>query len=230
MDRPVPQIALKERRERTVTLLCEAFAQDRLELAELETRLDLVHRATTPADLDALVQDLPAPAPPPPAPSSPARAAIARSGRALGEAVRESRTFLAFMGGVERSGNWAPARRNVVITVMGGADLDFREVDLPPGETEIFIFAMMGGVDIVVPPELAVDATGIAIMGGFAHASAPRVTDPSAPVLRINGFCLMGGVDISVRRPGESPKDARIRVREERRRLQDEQRRLRGGE
>ena len=229
MDRPVPQIALKERRERTVTILCEAFAQDRLELTELETRLDLVHRATTPAELDALTQDLPAPAPPAPAAPSPAREALARGSRALGEAVRDSRTFVAFMGGVERSGNWAPARKNVVITVMGGADLDFREVDLPPGETEIFIFALMGGVDIVVPPDLAVDATGVAIMGGFAHASAPRINDPNAPVLRVNGFCLMGGVDISVRRPGESPKDARIRRREERRRLQEEQRRLRGG-
>ena len=49
-------------------------------------------------------------------------------------AIRDSRTFLAFMGGVERRGNWKPARRNVVIAIMGGAELDFREVDLPPGE------------------------------------------------------------------------------------------------
>lgn len=224
MNRPVPQVQLKERRERAITRLCEAFAQDRLELAELETRIDIAHRATTAAELDLLVEDLPAP-PPAEAATQPRTA-----GTRVRDAVRESRTLVAFMGGVERRGNWSPGRKNIVIAMMGGADLDFREVDLPPGETEVFIFAMMGGVDIVVPPELTVDASGIAIMGGFGHSSAPRNPPPSAPVLRINGFCFMGGVDISVRRRGETAKDARRREKEERRRLQDEQRRPRGRE
>jgi hypothetical protein len=225
MDRPVPQVQLKERRELAIARLCEAFAQDRLELTELETRIDLAHRAATAADLDQLLADLPAPAPePPPAPAGPTTGARVR------EAIRESRTLIAFMGGVERRGNWAPGRKNIVIALMGGADLDFRDVDLPPGETEVFIFAMMGGVDIVVPPDLIVDASGIAIMGGFGHSSAPHDPSPAAPVLRINGLCLMGGVDISVRHRGETPKDARLRVREERRQLRDEQKRLRGRE
>jgi hypothetical protein len=228
MDRPLPQIGLSERRDRTVTLLCEAFAQDRLELTEFENRLDLAHRAATLVELDALVQDLPAALPPASPAAAPSRDALARGGRAMREVVRDSRTFLAFMGGVERTGNWAPARRNAVIAVMGGVELDFREVDLPPGETSLFIFAMMGGAEIIVPPDLAVDASGIAIMGGFEHASARRVSDPDAPVLRINGFCLMGGVEISVRQAGETPKDARLRQREEQRRVRDERRRIKG--
>lgn len=222
MDRPVPQVQLKEQRERAIERLCEAFAQDRLELAELETRIDLAHRAATPADLHALLTDLPAPAPEP--------APVPGTGTRVREVIRESRTLIAFMGGVERRGNWSPGRKNVVIAFMGGADLDFREVDLPPGETEVFVFAMMGGVDIVVPPELVVDASGIAIMGGFGHSSAPRNPAPGSAVLRINGFCLMGGVDISVRRRGETPKDARLREREERIRAREDQKRLRGRE
>jgi hypothetical protein len=222
MDRPVPQVQLKEQRERAIERLCEAFAQDRLELAELETRIDLAHRAATPADLDALLVGLPAPAPEP--------APVPGTGARVREVIRENRTLIAFMGGVERRGNWSPGRKNVVIAFMGGADLDFRDVDLPPGETEVFVFAMMGGVDIVVPPELVVDASGIAIMGGFGHSSAPRNPAPGSAVLRINGFCMMGGVDISVRRRGETPKDARLREREERIRAREEQKRLRGRE
>jgi hypothetical protein len=226
MDRPVPQVQLKDRRERAIALLCEAFAQDHLELAELETRIDLAHRAATPDELDALLADLPAPAAEPvPAPTD-----HSSTGGRIREAVRDSRTLVAFMGGVERRGRWSPGRKNIVIAFMGGADLDFRDVELPPGETEVFIFAMMGGVDIVVPPDLVVDASGIAIMGGFGHSSAPRDPAPDAPVLRINGFCLMGGVDINVRRRGETAKDARLREREERRQLREEQRRLRGRE
>jgi hypothetical protein len=40
----------------------------------------------------------------------------------------------------------------------------------------------------------------------------------------------MGGVDNSVRHAGETPKDARIRARDEKRRLADERKRLRGRE
>ncbi|MGH7446473.1 MAG: hypothetical protein ACRELT_02865, partial [Longimicrobiales bacterium] len=139
-------------------------------------------------------------------------------------------TFIACMCGVERTGSWVPGRKNVVIAFMGGADLDFRDVALPADVTEVFILALMGGVDIVVPPHIIVDASGIAIMGGFAHASAPRNPAPGTPVLRISGFCMMGGVDISVRHAGETPKEARLRQREEQRRLREEQRRLRGRE
>jgi hypothetical protein len=226
-DLPVPQSTLKQHREQIIVALCEHFAQDRLEVEEFETRLDRAHRATTLAELDTLVQDLPAPAPAAPAPVT--RDALARGTRAVAEAVRDSRTLLAFMGGVERRGQWKPARRNIVIAIMGGAVLDFREVALPPGQTEVFIFCMMGGAEIIVPPTLAVDASGIAIMGGFEHGSPPPTTDANAPVLRINGLCLMGGVEILVRHPGESAKDARERQREERRALREERRRLRGG-
>src|SRR5690606_38729939 len=143
------------------------FAQDRIELAELETRIDLAHRAATPADLETLLADLPAPAAAAPAPAASPSAATRMT-----EAIRESRTMLAIMGGVERRGTWTPARKNVVIAIMGGADLDFREVDLPAGETEVFIFAMMGGVDSVVPPALTLDDSRIDIMGGRGHPPA----------------------------------------------------------
>jgi hypothetical protein len=228
-DNPVPQTALKQRREQTIVLLCEHFAQDRLEVEEFEARLDRAHRAVTVADLEALLQDLPAAAPSAPEPATrEARDILARGMGAVADAVRDSRTLLAVMGGVERKGRWTPARRNVVIAIMGGAALDFREVTLPPGRTEVFIFCMMGGAEIIVPPSLSVDASGIAIMGGFEHTAA-LPADPDAPVLRVSGLCLMGGVEILVRYPGESPKDARERQREERRALREQRRRLRDG-
>src|SRR5919108_3541592 len=99
-DLPVPQSTLKQHRERTIALLIEHFAQDRLEVEEFESRLDRAHRAATSGELDALLQDLPAPAEAAPAPAT--REALARGRRALTEAVRESRIVLAVMAGVER--------------------------------------------------------------------------------------------------------------------------------
>jgi hypothetical protein len=65
-------------------------------------------------------------------------------------------------------------------------------------------------------------------MGGFEERS--RTMDPpppDAPVLRIGGFVLMAGVDVSVRHPGETARDARQRQRELRRAAK-EQRRIGG--
>src|SRR5688500_6174018 len=116
----LPQTTLKQRREQTIVLLCEHFAQDRLEIEEFESRLDRAHRAATVADRDALLHALPAA--PPSAPQASGRDAtrdaLSRRTRAVADAVRDSRTLLAVMGGVERKGRWTPARRNVVIVIM----------------------------------------------------------------------------------------------------------------
>jgi hypothetical protein len=94
--------------------------------------------------------------------------------------------------------------------------LDFREARLPPGETHVSVFILMGGVQIIVPPELAVETSGMAIMGGFEHLErAPAVADPERPVLRVTGFAMMGGVAVETRLAGESERDARRRRRKE---------------
>lgn len=220
---PLPDTTLREHRERTIALLCEHFAQDRLSIEELERRIDVAERTRDPGELAALLQDI-AIAPPPAA--SVSLPDTARRAPAPYPEDRPANTaILAVMGGVERRGAWQPAARNYVVSLMGGVELDFREVTLPPGETEVFLVALMGGVDIVVPPDMPVDVSGIAIMGGFEHRDAPRSLAPDAPRLRIRGLALMGGVDVQVRQPGESAKEARKRLREEQR----TRRRLGGG-
>lgn len=230
MDRPVPQSNLRAQRERTVAALCEQFAADNLALAELETRLDSAHRARSADELHALLQDLPALHSGEPVQTAPSGSVAPR--RADGEDVRDTRTMVAFMGGVERKGRWTPGRRNLVFAVMGGAGLDFREVALPPGTTEVVLFCMMGGAEIIVPPGLAVDGSVIPIMGGFEDSSSAPPPGADAPVLKVTGVAIMGGVEITVREPGESAKDAKRREKERRRELREERefRRRPGGD
>jgi hypothetical protein len=219
-DLPVPQLSIKEQRERTVALLCEHYAQDRLELADFEARLDIAHRATTGAELTPLLQDLPTQsAPARPSTQRSSEDMIARASDRLRTEARDTRVLVAIMGGVERSGQWQPRRRNILITFMGGAELDFRDVVLPPGETQVFVACGMGGAEIIVPPDLAVDASGIAIAGGFAHTAPHQAVSPDAPVLRVTGFCIMGGLEITVRLPGETAREAKVRRRAETREL-----------
>ena len=126
-----------------------------------------------------------------------------------------SRQFLAgVLGGSTRGGAWIAPREMYAVALMGGVELDFREAAFGPGVTEVTVFALWGGVDIVVPPGLQVECSGAGILGGFertpdelADASAASL-DPGSPVLRVNGVALMGGVDVSTRLPGERERDA----------------------
>jgi hypothetical protein len=103
---------------------------------------------------------------------------------------------------------------------MGGVHLDFREAALAPGVTEVDIFALMGGTEIIVPPGLIIDSDGVAILGGWEQGPGRSPSaDPDAPVLRITGLTLLGGVEIKVREAGESASDARRRQKAERRQL-----------
>lgn len=205
---PSESPALRERREITITALCDHFAQDRISLEEFETRLDLAHGARLPAELEGLLSDIRAPEPVP----APQVARYVPSSRG----DDDTRLIVAMMGGAERRGNWRPGSRNIVLAIMGGSVLDFRETALPPGVTEVFIFACMGGCEIIVPPTLSVDTHGFALMGGFGQFADSPPPGPGAPVLRIHGFAIMGGVEIQVRLPGESARDAKRRRKEER--------------
>ena len=213
-------VALRARRDHTITALCEHFSDDRLTLEEFERRLDVAHRALTIPELESLLADLPTQADATAPSNRPAAPPAPRSH------VRAQQVLVAIMGGVERRGRWLPAEKTFVFALMGGGVLDFRDVSLPPGETEVTILTLMGGVEIIVPPDMNVDVGGFALMGGFGHNNTqPEHPSPNAPLLKINGFAMMGGVEVMVRMPGETEKDARLRAKEERRRLREEWRR-----
>jgi hypothetical protein len=213
---------LSQIRQVTVDALCEHFANDVMTVEEFEQRVEAAHRAQTVDDLRELLRDLPGGNLPAVAGSAATPAPRTRPVPVPAAHVRPHETMVAIMGGTMRKGRWTPARTSLALSIMGGTHLDFREAALGPGVTEVKAFAMMGGVEIVVPPGIHVESHGIGIMGGFDHVTEYEDSDPSAPILRISGLALMGGVEITVRNPGESARDARRR-----RRLEHKERRKR---
>src|SRR5690606_31402754 len=188
-----PAVPLRERRDRVVEILCRHFANDDLTLEEFERRLDLAHRARDAAELAAVLDGLPTAPGPAAAPAQ--SAAGARPARAFA---------IAIMGGAARRGRWTPAAHTLAFAGWGGVELDFREALLPAGVTEVTAIAIMGGIDIFVPPGVVVESEGIAILGGFDHAhGASTAASPDAPILRIRGLAFLGGVSIHVRDPHE---------------------------
>jgi hypothetical protein len=232
-ERQPALVALRERRQVVIDRLTDDFARDLIDVEEFERRVDLAHRASGVAELDQVVADL-APLESAAAPLSTERALElhpSRSGALVANRSR-SRWAVAVMGGVERKGSWRVPERLKVVCLMGGAEIDFREVTLPPGVTHVRVVCLMGGAEIIVPPDLAVECDGIAIMGGFEQLDrAPASADPDAPLLRVSGLAFMGGFTISTRLPGESARQASRRQKRERRELErkEERRQLAGG-
>jgi hypothetical protein len=212
-----------EARERAIGVLSDGFANDALDVEEFERRVTLAHTSEAVEEIDALIADLPAPA----------ETALAKPVVTLAPASADDRapaeTVYAIFGGVDRRGAWTVPRRWRVVAIMGGGLLDLREARFPTGVIDLEVKAVFGGVQIIVPPGLAVEVSGTAIMGGFQNVNrAPAHPDPDAPLLRIRGVAIMGGVDITMRLPGESEHQAHRRQRleshRERHALRDQRR------
>ena len=213
----------QETRERVIARLSDHFAHDALDVDEFERRVTVAQTSDNPADIEALLADLPEVG----GPIAPVPAVVPTVVPALLPPERDRDTLYAIFGGIDRRGAWTVPRRMKIVAIMGGASLDLREARFPPGVVELDVTAVMGGIEIVVPPGLAVQMHGSAIMGGFADVDrAPANPDPDAPLLRVRGLTMMGGVSVSMRLPGESERGARRRARRELRADRREQRLL----
>ena len=126
---------------------------------------------------------------------------------AVPDTFRSSRVISIFSG-AERRGVWWPSRNITVVSVFGGSDLDFREVDLPPGMTEIRCVSVFGGTDITVPPGLFVKVDGVGLLGAFER-DGPQAPIPrdDQPWIRVTGAAVFGGVTIRTAEP-EDPDPA----------------------
>ena len=175
--------ASDEERERAVTVLRDGAADGRLTFDELARRTELAYGATTGAELERLVADLPAAAP--------------RTTLATG---RSRRWSIAVLGGCDRRGRWRPAARSVAVAILGGVDLDLRDATIEHDEIVITAFTLMGGIDVIVPEGVEVQMGGFAIMGGNDHDHGSAPVRPGTPVVHVRAFSLMGGVDVKVGR------------------------------
>ncbi|MET7765595.1 DUF1707 domain-containing protein [Streptomyces sp. NPDC005393] len=205
-------------RERVAEALREAVAEGRLDMEEFEERLEAAYEARTHAQLEPLVRDLPVPG------SAALGALSAPVGDRTGRRERiggapTSRMGIAILGGFQRKGTWTAPRAFTAFACMGGGEIDLREARFEARETVIRCFALMGGVNVIVPPDIETHVGGIGIMGGFDH-SGTADGEPGAPRVTVTGLALFGGVTVE----RKLRKDEHKRLKAERRRLRAERR------
>jgi hypothetical protein len=207
-------VALRDRRHQVITRLSECYASDILEVEELERRLDLAHAARTVADLDELVADL--------APSQSTALAPAAPPAIEDPSRADRKRLRVIMSHVERRGRWTVPRKLELRVLWGNAELDFRDASLAPGVTTIDVKVLMGNLEIILPPHLAIDVDVSSFMGAVEERHrVPPEADPAQPVLRLSGAVRLGSLEITTRLPGESRRDAHRRERRERKRLRE---------
>jgi hypothetical protein len=205
-DPRVSLVALRDRREQAIQGLSDSFVADLIGVEAFEERLARVHAASTIAAIDAVVADLaPLPAGAPtaalvPLAVDPALAAPPKRLRSL-------------FGNVERRGGWAvPAQVQVTVT-FGNAQLDFRDARFTAAVTEIDARVVFGNLEVIVPPQLAVDCEASSVLGNVESHGAGAVGDPDRPLLRIRGYAVMGNIEVRTRLPGEPELDPRKQER-----------------
>lgn len=191
--------------------LREAAGEGRIDLEELDERLEQTYAAKTYGDLVPLTADLPLgganlPVPRPGALPVP-------QGTGLEPTYDSS---FSVMGEVVRKGVWVVPERHTVFTLMAGGTIDLRQAIFSGPEIVIIANAVMAGIDVYVNAQTRIVCEGVGIMGTFGegrHRVEPDL-HAGSPTVRVKGMALMGAVDVTRRpMPGEKKKKGLLRGR-----------------
>jgi hypothetical protein len=198
-----------EERHKVAEILREAAGEGRIDLEELDERLEATYAAKTYADLVPITLDLPAHRDQPAGPTRPTAPAGSSPLVVPGPA---SEHHLAIMSGLDRRGVWIVPEHMTVVALMGGANLDMREAKFAAREVVLTVNAFMGGAEIIVSPHVNIVIEGVGIMGGYSGPSSlvRAELDESSPTVRIRGVAIWGGVSVKRKQmPGQSRRSLR---------------------
>ncbi len=175
-------------RELVHEILSAAMAHGSLSPVEYEERAGKAVLAKTFGDLDALTDDLPV-----------AQLGVAMPAASLSPGPRVTggssdaavRHRLAIMSGSELSGTAVVADQLTATAIMGGVELDLREVEFTAPVLTVQCVAIMGGVEIKMPDGVTVEIGGTRRHGCFqrqiAEGVSPRCTGRAGDGTRADG-------------------------------------------
>ncbi len=196
-------------RHQVAEVLRQAAGEGRIDLDELDERLEATYQAKTYGELVPITADLPVRTTgSPPAPPSSAPPATRPADRPTVPATTYENS-ISFMGDCTRRGVWRVPEQHTAFAMMGSVTLDLREAVFSAREVRIDAVAIMSGIDIVVNPWTEVVVDGVGIMGDFSQGKdkVPAELNASSPVVRVKGFALMAGVTVTRKAmPGQPRK------------------------
>jgi hypothetical protein len=200
-----PILSLAEERERVIQLLSDHFANDRLSLEDLESRMELAYKSATLADLERLTADLPT--------AAAAQLPVPLPADELPATSPDRERVFAVMSETSRRGAWLVPQRLDLLAVMSDTTIDLTQATLPTGIIDIHVRSICAAVKIVVPPGLQVVNRVSSLMGSVrgggepADSAGPNGAWKQGTVVRLSGWALMAEVQTKVRRREKISRD-----------------------
>lgn len=114
---------------------------------------------------------------------------------------------VSFLSSTERHGSWRLPRRMRVVAVLGNVELDLREAVIGFGVSLIETVSVMGNIEITVPPEIAIECEGDALLGNFSVEYKGKVNTAAASgerTIRITGSAYLASVTVKVKGPDKA--------------------------
>jgi hypothetical protein len=191
-----------EDRHKVSEVLRKAAGEGRIDLDELDQRLEATYSAKTYAELVPITADLPAHHGITPG------AAAASPGAVPAAAGTAYSTSIAVMSENRRQGAWVVPEQHTAFSVMGSVHLDLREATFAAKEVTINAFSIMGDVTVVVNARTRVVVDGVAVMAEFGESRSKVAAEltPDSPVVRVKGLALMAGVHVKRKQPPGEPR------------------------
>ena len=120
-----------------------------------------------------------------------ARATVPPGDAAQGAMVRG----FSLLGGQHLTSSSDDFQGGNVTAILGGCKIDLRGAKIKGTEAVIEVFAMWGGIEIIVPPSWIVTMDGFPILGGLEDKTHPS-PELSEKKLIIRGTAVMGGIEV----------------------------------
>jgi hypothetical protein len=199
-DQDSPDVLASDaERDAVVSKLNQAVGEGRLTMDEFSDRLEAATTARTRGDLTPLLRDLPTD-------TDTGALAIAAAARPVTTEHRDTRWHVSPIGGINQRGHWRVPERTIVISIIGGVDVDLGEAELAAATVEITKISIIGGVEARVPAGMRVEISNFSILGG-RDVKLEGPPSPDAPVLHIRSFSIIGGIRVRESRRRKRRRD-----------------------
>ena len=109
-------------------------------------------------------------------------------------------TASAVFGGVQRRISTNNFKGGTVSGIFGGVELDFRSADIEGEEAVLYVEAIFGGLEVIVPERWIVIYEGQSMFAGYNDETRPPLPEvPGAPPkkrLILRGQAIFGGITV----------------------------------
>ncbi|HJQ54121.1 MAG TPA: LiaF domain-containing protein [Gemmatimonadaceae bacterium] len=128
---------------------------------------------------------------------------------------RSAAGVVSFLSSNERKGRWEMPRQFRALAVLGNVELDLRDAQIGYGLSVVEAVALMGSIDLIIPPHVTVECDGDSLLGTFTLKYEGKANPSLASrdrVIRVTGTAYLGAVTVKVKGPDERMLDRLART------------------